>query len=221
MSNTGEGGGFDPDALAASAAETLREHGMDAEEADALGRRLVEVGLRSVSSLGLDSTSGVEHDRDTAAWIFDVEPGGGEESHSIKPENLVVDLGAMMDFAVSGTLTGAGTTGEPVLMVIAGFAIARELWKQMRVGLSPTEAAIVWTLWEHGGKVHPKLSIQDLRRLVDRETRKYGKPKPTDQEFGRALDRLQEIGTVVRLASPGEEESVVLEEKIGYREQSE
>lgn len=131
-----------------------------------------------------------------------IRPGGRRGGRTIKPGNILLDLGKLVTFVASSGLTivGAVTVPVPWALLLAAIVIWRNLWTNLKLELSEREAATIWTMWQNRDDDNC-VSDAELLDMVNSELGKYGRGPISREELDDCLERLDRIRCIERSKS--------------------
>jgi hypothetical protein len=124
-----------------------------------------------------------------------LQPGGLGGGSTTKPGNVTLNLRKLVRAIGSGTLTIAGATVAPWMLLIGALLTWDALWSCLRLEISEDQACVAWALWSvrDGGNTVAKVEVFEA---VTRERKRFGKRSLSTQEVGYALRELERMGCI-------------------------
>jgi hypothetical protein len=115
---------------------------------------------------------------------------------SAKPGNLLLSFGELITSAAAVTLYVPSAVKMPWTIPFAALVIWGKIWSQVKVSLTPMDAAVIWTMWKSRDDKNVSPGGQELLVLVNKELRDNGYPELSPQMLDDHLETLRRIGCV-------------------------
>ena len=186
--------------LGERAVSALLKAGCPTEAVELGARELVEA---IVEVAEVDTTPGFESGVVTEpvdpmadeVGAIDIDRAGRGGGTSIKPGNLCLRPGRLVEAIAKGGLTIAGALQAPWMLPLAAIILWAEVYSAAKVELSEVEACVIWTVWcfADGNR---QMLVGDLLALCNQEREKGGYGPLTDTELKRAVELLVRIGSI-------------------------
>jgi hypothetical protein len=117
---------------------------------------------------------------------------------SVKPTNVRLNLGRLVQSIASGTLTLVGAIEVPWTIPLAALVIWNELFALMSMKVSEDDACVIWALWRHADPAH-EIAHSELLPLVNEERAKHGRPGFAQSDLDLVLERLTSFRCIRRV----------------------
>ena len=130
--------------------------------------------------------------------LVTLNPSGRGGTKSIKPGNIVFNLGILIEGIANGTLIGASVCQIPWLAPFGLLLLYRSFLKASTIEITENEASLLYTMWVFRDKGCNKISQNNLREHINEILTKYGRKVIMQKEVNISLNRLEKIGCIER-----------------------
>jgi hypothetical protein len=125
---------------------------------------------------------------------------GRRGGRSVKPGNLLLNMGKLFTAIASGILTTVSVIGTPWIAPFAALLLWDRVWSGLSIDISEREAALLWTMWKNRDH-NNEVSEEGLLDLVNSELESSGRPPMSKQQMDDSLETLSRMSCVEQTTS--------------------
>ena len=130
--------------------------------------------------------------------LVTLNPSGRGGGKSVKPGNIVLNIGSLIDGIANGVFTVASACQVPWLAPFGLLLLYRSLHKASTVELSENEATVFYSMWVFRDRKCNEISQKKLISYINGLLNKYNRKSITQKELDISINKLEKIGCIVK-----------------------